>query len=121
AINEFPGQSGGFLGKRYDPFYINADIAKSGFRVPDIVLPPGMNAERLADRRALLPLLDRQLRAVESRGAFADRVAQYQRAYDLIGSPDVRRAFQLDREPERVRAAYGRHLFGQGCLLARRL
>jgi hypothetical protein len=39
----------------------------------------------------------------------------------LIGSSAVRQAFQLDREPERVRAAYGRHLFGQGCLLARRL
>jgi arylsulfatase A-like enzyme len=33
----------------------------------------------------------------------------------------VRRAFELDREPDRVREQYGNHLFGQGCLLARRL
>jgi hypothetical protein len=58
---------------------------------------------------------------MDSRGAFANLDAHYQRAYALIGSPAVQRAFQLDREPDRVRAAYGRHLFGQGCLLARRL
>jgi hypothetical protein len=121
AINEYPGQSGGFLGNRYDPFRIDADIENTTFRVPDLVLPPGMSAQRLEDRRALLPLLDRQLRAMESRGAFANLDAHYQRAYALIGSPVVQRAFQLDREPDRVRAAYGRHLFGQGCLLARRL
>jgi hypothetical protein len=121
AINEYPGQSGGFLGQRYDPFRIKADDDKSAFRVPDLVLPPGMSAARLEGRRALLPLLDRQLRAVESRGTFANLDAHYQQAFALIGSPRVRRAFQLDREPDRVRAAYGRHLFGQGCLLARRL
>src|SRR5205807_4120336 len=43
------------------------------------------------------------------------------RAYDLLHSPAVGRAVQLGREPDRLRDAYGRHLFGQGCLLARRL
>jgi hypothetical protein len=121
AINEYPGQSGGFLGKRYDPFCIDANVENTTFRVPDLTLPPGMSAERLASRRALLPLLDRQLRAMESRSAFANLDAHYQRAYALISSPVVQRAFQLDREPDRVRAGYGLHLFGQGCLLARRL
>lgn len=115
AINEFPGQGGGILGKRYDPFRIDGAARDATFRVPDIVLPPGMTAERLQNRRELLPLLDRQRRE------FDDRDAHSQRAYDLIGSAAFQRAFQLDREPDRVRAAYGRHLFGQGCLLARRL
>jgi len=35
--------------------------------------------------------------------------------------PAAVRAFELDREPAAVRDAYGRNLFGQGCLLARRL
>src|SRR5438093_1076467 len=64
AINEFPGQTAGFLGKRYDPFRIEGSAENAAFRVPDVVLPPGMNADRLQDRRALLPLLDRQRRAV---------------------------------------------------------
>src|SRR5262249_46134676 len=39
----------------------------------------------------------------------------------LLRSPAVRRAFELEREPEPLRSAYGAHRFGQGCLLARRL
>ena len=31
------------------------------------------------------------------------------------------KAFNLDEEPAKLRDAYGRNLFGQGCLLARRL
>ena len=31
------------------------------------------------------------------------------------------KAFDLDEEPAALRDAYGRNLFGQGCLLARRL
>src|SRR5205823_10880067 len=45
----------------------------------------------------------------------------YRRAYDLIRAPAVRRALELEREPRGVREWYGRHLFGQGCLMARRL
>jgi hypothetical protein len=121
AINEYPGQGAGFLGQRFEPFRIQADVERQVFQVPDLVLPPGMSAERLEDRRALLPLLDRQMRALDARHAFAGMDDHYQQAYDLIRSPAVQQAFQLDREPERVRSAYGRHLFGKSCLLARRL
>jgi uncharacterized protein (DUF1501 family) len=44
-----------------------------------------------------------------------------QRAFDLISSAQTRRAFELEREPSAAHDRYGRHLFGQGCLLARRL
>ena len=37
-----------------------------------------------------------------------------------LASPAVRRALELDREPGRVRDWYGRHLFGQATLMARR-
>ena len=36
-------------------------------------------------------------------------------------SPQAKQAFDLDAEPEKVRAAYGSHTLGQSCLLARRL
>src|SRR5581483_11308463 len=42
-------------------------------------------------------------------------------AFDLLGSPRARAAFDLSREPAKLRDHYGRHHFGQSCLLARRL
>ncbi len=41
------------------------------------------------------------------------------RAFALLGSAEVRRAFRLDDELQRTRDRYGRHPFGQGLLLAR--
>jgi len=46
--------------------------------------------------------------------------AAYDRALRLM-SKQAAKAFDLADEPARTRDAYGRNLFGQGCLLARRL
>jgi uncharacterized protein (DUF1501 family) len=53
-----------------------------------------------------------------SYGAIDD---QQQRAFDLLSSAQARQAFEVQREPAAVHDRYGRHLFGQGCLMARRL
>src|SRR5262249_51131078 len=42
-------------------------------------------------------------------------------AFDLITSPEVRAAFDLNQEPEQIRVRYGRSLFGNSLLLGRRL
>src|SRR4029077_19898586 len=42
-------------------------------------------------------------------------------AYDLLSSPRVAQAFDVGREPAALRDRYGRTLWGQSCLLARRL
>src|SRR5439155_17145949 len=44
-----------------------------------------------------------------------------EKACDLLTSAAAQRAFQLDQEPSRVRDAYGRNIYGQSLLLARRL
>lgn len=121
AVNEFPGQSAGFLGKRFDPFRIEADEAKSGFKLPEIVLPDDMTGPRLGERRALLNLLDQSRRAGERSGTFDDLDGACEQAWRMVGSRAITRALRLDQEPRRTRDAYGPHLFGQGCLLARRL
>ncbi len=121
GINTYPGLDGGFLGKQFAPFRVQAEDAGGKFRVPDVFLPQGMTAARLADRRRLLAQVDRRRNAAEAHPAFGDLDVLYQQAFDLIHSPAVRHAFELEREPHPVRAAYGDHLFGQGCLLARRL
>jgi hypothetical protein len=114
-VNEFPGQGGGFLSKVHDPFRIEAD--GGGFLRPEIVLPADMTPDRLNERRQLRERLDRA--NLPDPPGDLDRF--YQQAFDLIRSPAVRRAFELEREPDRLRTAYGSHRFGQGCLLARRL
>src|SRR5207247_7946887 len=45
----------------------------------------------------------------------------YQKAFDLVLSGRARNAFDLTQKPDKVRDKYGRHTFGQGCLMARRL
>jgi hypothetical protein len=114
GVNEFPGQGAGFLGRAFDPFRIEADAQRGGFRLPDVEPQPDVPDARLEERRRLLNRLDRP-------GDTSDHDAFRDRAYDLIRSPAVHRALKLDREPARVRDAYGPHLFGQGCLLGRRL
>jgi hypothetical protein len=120
-VNEFPGQGAGFLGKQYSPFLIEADTKSGVFSRPEIELPLRMDTRRLESRRLLLRDLDRTFRSAEAAPGVRDRDAVYQRAFSMIASAEARRAFDLDREPPGTREAYGRHLFGQGCLLARRL
>jgi hypothetical protein len=69
----------------------------------------------MGDRRNLLDRLD-----ATAPVAWPFRGHQ-QRAFDLLTSGRVAEAFRLEREPDRVRDRYGRNLFGQSLLLARRL
>ncbi len=120
AVNTFPGQTGGLLGNQYSPFLIEANNERSELRLPDVFLPHDVTADRLGDRRHLLGQLDRGLRWSEER-MLKDMDVWQRKAFDAVSSPEVRRAFDLGREPAALRERYGRHLFGQGCLLARRL
>jgi hypothetical protein len=121
GVNTYPGLDAGLLGKPFAPFRIEANPARTGFKVPDVFLPRDISADRLADRRRLLDRVNRQLDRAETHLPLADLDTWYQRAFALLRSPALQRALELDREPDRRRDEYGRHLFGQGCLLARRL
>ncbi len=121
GVNTYPGLDGGLLGKQFAPFRIEATQDRSSFQLPDVFLPGDISADRLADRRTLLERINRRLDAVETRTPLGDLDAWYQRAFALMRSPAIQQAFDLSREADRLRDDYGRHLFGQGCLLARRL
>ena len=61
----------------------------------------------LGDRRSLLMAFDRMHRALDARGEMA-AVDQYTaRAFDMISSPAVRDAFDLNKEPHKLREKYG--------------
>jgi hypothetical protein len=114
----FAGEGGGFLGPTCDPFRILQDPNRPDFRVQALTPPREVPLDRVADRRGLLDQLRRQGDAVAGRGTLD---AHQERAFDMLLAPATRTAFDLDAEPAGVRERYGRHKFGQGVLLARRL
>jgi hypothetical protein len=116
-----PGLLGGYLGAAYDPFVLGADPSDPDFRVESVVLPPEVDARRFDARQSLLQRLDQQQRGVERGGAVESMKTLYQRAFNMLTAPASKEAFDLSREPDRVRDRYGRHLQGQSTLLARRL
>ncbi|OAI51318.1 hypothetical protein AYO44_00470 [Planctomycetaceae bacterium SCGC AG-212-F19] len=116
-----PGLLGGYLGANYDPFVLGADPNAPDFRVASMGLPGDVDAGRFQDRQDLRQQLDGQQRLLEKSGAAETMGVFYQRAFSLLTSPRSKEAFDLSREPPKVRDRYGRHTQGQSCLLARRL
>jgi hypothetical protein len=114
-----PGQYGACLGARYDPLVLNADPNAPNFRVANIGLPDDMTGQRLDDRRGLLDQVGAQ-HPIAIPGA-QDYDINRATAYEMVSSAEVQRAFDLSREPSRIRDRYGRHSWGQSHLLARRL
>lgn len=116
----WPGQDAGWLGRAADPWLFRCHPNAADFHIPEFTLPADVGVDRLGDRRDLLRRLDRLLAggAAAARPEWASHQTQ---ALELLGSPQARAAFDLAREPARVRDHYGRTQFGQSCLLARRL
>jgi len=110
-----PGFFGGLLGRTHDPLFVLRDPNAANFDLPELG-PGDVAANRLDDRQALLGRLDRP-----GDGSAREMAAYQAKAFDLLASPASQRAFQLDREPDKVRESYGRNIYGQSVLLARRL
>jgi hypothetical protein len=116
----WPGQDAGFLGRASDPWLFRCEPASSAFRIPEFTLAADVPLERLVERRSLLQKFDRAL-AESTASPLGRRERSLSQAFDVLGSRQARAAFDLTREPAAVRDCYGRHHFGQSCLLARRL
>ena len=115
-----PGFWGGLLGRGHDPFFILNDPNAEDFSVPELTPTEGMTVDRMAARRSLLSSIGARLPAEARSGS--DPVDMFRaRAFDLLTSPAARRAIDLRNEKPAVREAYGRNIYGQSVLLARRL
>src|SRR3989449_9478656 len=115
------GQDAGFLGKAYDPFVLNADPSKKDFKVPDLLPPSEIGEARLQRRRELRQIVDDTVKEFEASPSAQLMDANFASAYRLMTSTRAREAFDLNKEPQKVREHYGMTRFGQSCLLARRL
>jgi hypothetical protein len=118
---EVPGQGPGLLGGRSAPFLVKGDPTRADFSLDTLELPAEVDGRRFRERVGLLDALGREGERRARLPAAADHDGYCERAFRLLQSAATRRAFRLADEPERVRERYGRHHFGQSCLLARRL
>lgn len=118
-------RSGGpnFLGGKHAPFVIDGSPNSQGFRVRDVVLPKDISEGRAGNREALRRGLDTMVR-------YTDKLAEdpavtfdeyHAQGLELVASKPAQEAFDIAREADKVRDAYGRNDFAQRLLLARRL
>ncbi|MBS0266584.1 MAG: DUF1501 domain-containing protein [Planctomycetes bacterium] len=110
----------GYLGMHHGAFAIG-DPSTAGWKPPDLSLVGGLAASRFDERRGLRRDFDRWRRANDLRGSLEGADQFRELAFHMLTGSQVARAFDLSQEPDALRDRYGRHLWGQGCLLARRL
>ena len=115
------GQDAGFLGKAFDPFVLNTDPSKPNFKVPDLLPPQQIGEARLARRRKLREIVEETATQFENSQSAELLDTNFDAAYRIMTSPEARNAFDLSKEPKKLRDKYGNNRFGQCCLLARRL
>jgi Protein of unknown function (DUF1501) len=116
----------GFLEPRYAPLLVGANAFRQSsnyeqtLKVQDLVRPTEVNDKQADARLALLKGLEKDFADGHPGVVALSHQSAYERATRLMGTTAAK-AFELDEEKEALRDAYGRNLFGQGCLLARRL
>jgi hypothetical protein len=123
----------GFLGPRYAPAIVGGqasalpqavtNITGGGFaelKLDDLDLPQGVNELQATRRMKLWTSMEQKYLHNGGAASFEAHHALYRKAAEMM-RPEVRAAFDLTEEKDDVRRKYGTGLFGQGCLLARRL
>jgi hypothetical protein len=122
----------GFLGPQFAPLIVgeNAGFGQQqrpgqdqidrSLKVQDLDVPASVEKAHADARMGLLTDMDTEFASRRPGVAPESHRNAYERAVRLMKS-EASKAFKLDEEPDALRDAYGRNLFGQGCLLARRL
>jgi uncharacterized protein (DUF1501 family) len=142
-----PGQFGGLMGQKRDPFFIEAspygnpfwkgaypeftfanetkkpptEPDSRVFQAPSITLAPGMSRERVGGRNALLTELDVQRGRLERSATSARYDGHRQAAISLLSASEVRNAFDVTRADDATQERYGKNCFGWSLLMAMRL
>ncbi|MBM3735805.1 MAG: DUF1501 domain-containing protein [Acidobacteria bacterium] len=109
-----------FLGGDYDPMCI-PDPAKPDFQVTDLSLPKSVSQASVESRSAFLSAVDRRYRGLNQTAEHANMDAFTAQAMKMITTPAVREAFDLSKEPDKLKERYGKDSIGTSCLMARRL
>ena len=103
-----PAAGTGYLSSKFGAFELGVDPGQKNFQVRDISLPKGITEDRFDRRRSARQALEDYFRTVEGNPAELDAMGEfYQQAYKLISSPQARKAFSLDGEPDSMTRLYG--------------
>lgn len=139
-----PGQFGGIMGNRRDPWFIEASPFNSNsygaypeyefhfvrgrernkdlvFQSPNLSLPEGLSGYRLTDRDGLRVLLDQQRSNLERTASIESFDRHRQAAIGLLTDAKVQRAFDVQNADAQTLDRYGRNAFGWSLLMARQL
>jgi hypothetical protein len=112
----------GFLSAGLQAFKTGGrDLSDPKWKVSDLQLMGGIDARRFRDRRDLLSNLDIGLMAAGPTAPPRVMGNFFDKAFDMLGNPQTRDAFDLSSEPAALRAAYGHGHRGQCYLLGRKL
>ncbi len=140
-----PGQFGGRMGGRFDPWFLDLSpfdpnsygayptlgfdhqdksqsSSKRGFEPLSLSLPANMTSSRLDQRLQLLTSMDRQRASLDQWAGSVDSLdTQRSGAVALLTDPKLRQAFDLRDSDPKLLDRYGKHSFGWSCLVARRM
>lgn len=110
----------GFLGPDYDPMTM-PDPSKPNFQVTDMSLPKSVSEQAVHARKSFLDIVDKRYRAASESAEHTNMDQFSVQAMKMLLSPEVRNAFDLSKEPQKLRDRYGNDTVGQSALYARRL
>ena len=130
-----PGEYAGWLGQGFNPlttaidkrdagdnpYWRDCADAEADFRLQGLADEHVLTLDRVEQRLSLLEQMDVARRSFDASASAAAFDRFRERAVGLVSSPHARTALDIRREPAAIRDRYGRHLFGQSVLMARRL
>jgi len=121
----------GYLGKRYDPFianqavslpvYTNVGQDTGNMAGGEMFRSATLSSDRLHQRRELLTDFDRMRSDLDLGGSMAALEHYERQAMEMLVGRRAQEAFDVTREPAATRDRYGKHLWCQQALVARRL
>jgi hypothetical protein len=130
-----PGEHAGWLGRRYNPLTTTVDKRdmkdnpywrectdkELTFAFEGLEADTRVGTSQMTRRASLLERFDHGRRTLDRSRKVLEFDQFRQRALSLATSPKTRNALDFRQEPDSIRNLYGRHLFGQSALVARRL
>ncbi len=121
GVPPIPYLGAAYLGPSCEAFAVYGDPNSPTFKVPGITLADAAQGERMRGRIGLRQQFDRLQRNLDQTGNMQAMDEFEQSALTMLTSPHAKNAFDLSLEDPAIRDRYGRNVWGQQCLLARRL
>lgn len=139
-----PGQHGGQMGFRHDPWFIEAspynNVQKGAypeysfpnlglpfraedrvFRAPNLTLPHSLTSARFTKRLEVLRSIERQQQHLDQAATTKSFGRLREGAISILNDPKVRYAFDVTNEKDKEQDRYGRNCYGWSLLMTRRL